>query len=296
MWIWIFAIIAGLIIYVIFSIINKTLSKAIAPKTPTLSTSLDMFKESGSIDTRVAQHGLKVVENISLRYERMCIIDPVKYANDPSLPEVIEQYGKLLRGEIKDPEGRHMPSEMINGARNYDYERYVKAQKKGSKGLVRECRRLKMVNAEEDLRTDFILKLTEMGLPVEVLNSALSDEKLNKFSTEDWKILVTKVKEYLSEYRAEAVAEFLENFHDIKILTDEEAMESFTLFRTHDAPMPVVVEIVRGRITVDQGVRIVNLVVVEEYSWAEALDEVLKEDHKAARAEELRDKYRAAVR
>jgi hypothetical protein len=299
MWAWILAIVLVTIGYVIYSIVMRILSKRIALKSPTSDTPLYEFKESHATDSRLAAGALKVIENISERFERMCILDPLTYQGDPSLPTVIEQYKKLLSGKIKDPEGRHMPSEYLNGHRNPDYETYIAAQKRvlGRAGC-RETLRLKRVNQEEDLRTDFTVKLVEMKFPIEVLDAVLSDEKMNAYSADDWKKLTKAVKGYLEddEYSAEVVSEFLNQFNEIKILCDSDKMEAFSVFYKFSAPMNIVTEIIRDRISLEQGVRITQLVVDQRYPWDEAMEEVLEEDMDKATEADLKKKYRQLLK
>jgi hypothetical protein len=296
MWAWILAIVVVGIGYVIYLRIMRSIEKRIALKNPILTTPLPEFKESNAIGARLTSRNLKAVESISERFERMCILDPLTYKDDPAIPEVIDQYKRLLRGEIKDPEGRHMPSEILNGTRNLDYETYIAAQKKVlDKAGCRETLRLKRVNQEENLRTDFTIKLLEMKLPVEVLDAVLSDEKMNAYSAEDWKGLIKAVRGYLEEYSAGVVSAFLEQFNEIKILCVADKMETFAIFSKFNAPMEIVTEIIRERITLDQGVRVATLVVEERYTWDEAMEEVLEEDLEKATEADLKKKYQSML-
>jgi hypothetical protein len=299
MWLWIVAIVIVGIGYLVYVCVRRVLDKRYALKDPTLETPLTEFKESCAIDTRLAHAPLSVTSNISEAYERMCVVHPLEYKDDPSVPGVIAQYKKLLSGELQDPEGRHVPSEYLLDHRNLDYETYILAQKKalGKDGrLCKEAKRLKAVNEEEDLRTDFTVKLIDMGFPAEVLDAVMSDEKLNTFKAADWKKLTGAVKEYLSEYDVEIVTEYLETFHDIKTLANGDKMEAYATYRKYSVPIEVVVEIVRGRITVEQASRIIKLAIDEDYQWEQAVTEVLQEDADRSAEKDLRDRYRQMVR
>jgi predicted DNA-binding protein (UPF0278 family) len=57
-----------------------------------------------------------------------------------------------------------------------------------------------------------------------------------------------------------------------------------------------VVEIIRDRITVDQGVRIMKLVIDSSYEWDEAVQEILEEDFEKSEVEELTAKYRSMLK
>jgi hypothetical protein len=297
MWIWIFAIVITLIGYIVYSAVKSVLDRHYAPKDPTLSTPLTEFKESAAIDNRLAISHREVIVNISEAYERMCVLEPMEYKNDPAIPGIIAQYKKLLSGELKDPEGRHVPSEFLLEERNPDYDRYINAQRgTGNKGLRRESRRLKVAIGEENLRNEFTTQLLLMKFPALVINSVLSEEKLNSYSSEDWKKLTQRVSQYCEEYSAEAVAEFLETFHDLNVLLDPEKLLSFVTFRKYSVPVNIVSEIIYGRISVEQAARILKLGVDDSYTWEEAVEEVLQEDADKNAEKELRTQYREMLR
>jgi hypothetical protein len=293
MWLWIFAFILTLIGFVIYGIIKSMLDKHFSLKDPTLSTPLKAFKETAAIDNRLVTRARRSVTNISEAYERMCVLDPLEYKDDPSIPGIIEQYKKLLRGELLDSEGRHVPSEFLMDKRNPDYDAYIRAQAnaQGSK-LRKEARRLKASESEEDMRADFTAHLLEMNFPVDVLSAVLTEQKLNKYKAEDWKKLARQVKLYCEKYPSEFVAEFLETFSDLRILFDAEKMHAYFTYRQYSVPVNVVTEIVRGRITVKQAERILKLGIDDSYSWEEAVKEVLEEDAQADVENKLRAKYR----
>jgi hypothetical protein len=297
MQIWIGSAILVAIGYLIFCKVKKVLDKRFALKAPIATTPLPEFRESHATDSRFIAKAISTIENISERFERMCVLDHFAYKDDPSIPTVIDQYRKLLRGEIKDPEGRHMPSEILNGNRNPDYDKYIAAQKSvmGKTGC-RESIRLKRINQEDELRVSFVTKLLEMKFPEAVLGAVLSDNKLNSYTADDWKRLTKTVKGYLEIYPAEIVAQFLSYFDELSILCDSNKIETFSIFYKYDAPMPIVSEIIRERITVDQGLRITKLVINEKYDWDEAMEEVLEEDTQKATEEDLRKQYRQMLR
>ena len=299
MWIWIISGIIGITLCLIYFFVKRIIEKKFAPKSPTINTPLSEFKESRATDTRLTKNKIEIEENISARFERMCLLDPIAYKNDPALPAVIEQYGKLLRGEIADPQGRHMPSETLLGKPNPDYKTYVMVQKKvlGKQGgLCGEARRLITIDKEDALRVEFITKLDEMNFPVEVVSAVLSDEKLNSFTAKNWVTLTATTRKYLQEYTAGEVADFFQQFDDIKILCDPTKIEAYTIFRKYSAPLNIVVEIIRDRITVDQGVRIMKLVIDSSYEWDEAVQEILEEDFEKSEVEELTAKYRSMLK
>jgi hypothetical protein len=208
-----------------------------------------------------------VLHNTSERFEEMCIRNPLQYKDDPAVAEVIAEYRALLSGRLLDIEGRHVPSVLINGVRNPDYETYLKAQKKAltraqtiKSGVCSELKRLDRLSKEDDARADVVVKLLQMNLPLPVLNGAVRDEKLNTYTAEDWVKFGRCMKVYLSEYPEEIVTEFVETFDAHEIIFDSDKMEHFSIFRKYQVPMKVVKEIVLDRITVDQAQRIMVLV------------------------------------
>jgi hypothetical protein len=297
MGLWIFAIVSVLIVFMVSLQIKRIMDKKFALKTPTLTTPLSEFRESNATDTRFKTSNIRYISNISEKFERMCILDPLSYVDDPETQSVVEQYGKLLRGELKDPEGRHMPSEFLQGTRNPDYEIYIKNQRKVLGNVARrESYRIAKVNEEDALRSELINKLAALNFPEEVLLAVLDDSKLNTYTANDWRKLATCVKDYLQSYSAETVSAFLSLFVEPAILCDAEKMEVFSVFHQYSAPMPIVAEIIRGRVTMDQGIRITKLVVNNEYDWAEAMQEVLEEDLEKATEDDLRTAYRQQLK
>lgn len=299
---WIFATIVVLIGYGIFIVIRKAIEKATALKQPDLQTPLPEFKETHGLRQQLNSIAFHAPHNISERFEEMCILHPLQYKNDPTLPEVIANYKSLLNGEILDVEGRHVPSVKINGARNPDYQTYLESQKKALAkaqvarvGVNQELGRLDRLDAEDNARADLLVELLKMNIPVSVLNGALVDEKINEYTAEDWKDFGKIVKDYLSEYPEEIVAEFMCAFHSHKIVFDSDKMEQFAIFRKYQVPMRVVKEIIQDRITVIQAQKIMILVQRDDYKWDEAIQEVIEEDLKEAAEQDLRSTYRNAL-
>jgi len=301
-WLWIVCAIVVLIGYVIFHFIRKVLERATALKQPDLQTPLKEFKETNGIRQHLSKNSIAVPRNISERFEEMCIRNPLQYKDDPAVAEVIAEYRALLSGKLPDVEGCHMPSVLIDGMRNPDYETYLKAQKKalaGAKatksGVCSELKRLNRLSKEDNARADVVVKLLEMKLPLPVLNGAVRDEKLNTYTAEDWVKFGKCMREYMSEHPEEIVAEFVETFDAREIIFDSEKMENFSIFRKYHVPMKVVKEIVLDRITVDQAQRIMILVQESEHTWDEATQEILEDDLKTATENDLRSRYRSAL-
>jgi hypothetical protein len=299
MWYWIIGIVLTLIGLLIYLAIRPLIDRVYAAKSTDLNTPLEAFKESSATDSLLNRRGLKVVQNISARYEQMCVIDPLKWKDDSELPRVIAQYRDLLTGKLRDHDGTHMPSEFINGLRNPDYETYIEVQKKvlgKTSKLTHESRRLKAAIGEDELRADFVVSLLDAGLPADVLNAVVVDEKMNTYTADQWKQFIRTIKSYLDLFPGNLVSEFLEQTHDLKVLLDVQKMETFWTFRKYGAPLKMVNELVANRVTIDQAIRITKLVYEERYDWEDAIEEILEADVAEATADTLRTKYRAQLK
>lgn len=296
--------IIGIIITAIGFVIYAYLEKAQRPLKVDMDVPLPMFKESHAVSGRLNSTTLKN-QNISETYERMCILEPVKYQNDPTLSKVISDYKALLQGKLLDPEGLHVPSETINDFPNPDYQRYLKAQRKalklskkisGRTAYDKELRRLDIVDKEEDIRVQFILELGKLGLSEVAVSALMSDTKLNKFKAEEWKRLAKKVKGYSETYDESVVFSFLSHIDDISILLDENKLDQYNTYVCHGAPEAIALEIITDGISQEQAVRAARLVDRHSYDWTDAVTEVLETDLKVTTEKTLRNKYQSMTR
>lgn len=286
-------IIAVLVFALIYNAINKRVSKAFALKDTGINTDLVEFRESHATTAVISSGSFNARESITQMYERMCVIDPVRYMNDPSIGLVIKSYRSIISGKTPDPDGLNVPSEILLGLRNPDYQTYMASQARALKGpaLKEENKRVKHAVMSETMRAQFMASLAENDIPARVIAGAVSDGKINTYTAEDWKTFCRVVKNYLDISDAFVVGAFVETFNDKEIVFDTRKFEIFSIFYKHDVPIETIKEIVKGRITVEQALSIYELVIEDGYEWNEAMSEVLTEDLQTAEAADLRTKY-----
>jgi hypothetical protein len=265
-----------------------------------INTDLTAFRESHAV-TKVINNGhLKIQESIVQRYERMCILEPSTYKNDPSIPELIKQYQNIISGKTLDPEGRNIPSEELLGRNNPDYRKYLRNQaaamknnslKDSSYSLSKERKRVNRIEKEEEARTMFHAYLLEQGIPIRVVSYGLTDGKLNTYDENDWKKFVKRIKEYLEISSITVVCNFVETFDDKDIVLNSDKFESFSVFYEYNVPVEILTEIIKDRISPEQAVRIASIREELNIDWDEAMTQILSEDIKEHEDDMLRRKY-----
>lgn len=295
----VYFIIAVLVIYFIHRAIQKHVKEITRLKEVTLDTDLKEFRESHAVSQVIGSGKLDLKESIVQKYERMCVIDPVKHKGDQAIPGIIADYNAILSGKVIDTKGENVPSEYLLGRKNPDYQKYLVNQAKALKytqpqdykALKTESCRVHQRNAEDTTRNLFIAHLVEQGLPLTLVVGALTDEKLNTYTEDDWRAFCRLVKDYLQMAERSVVMSFLETFDDKVIVLDANKFESFMVFYEFDIPQEILAEIIRDHITSDQAIRIAGLHQDEDYSWDEAMQEVLEDDVKKANEVSLREQY-----
>lgn len=296
----VYFILATVAISFIYSGIRKVVSKSMKLKETDLDTDLREFRESHAVSTVVRTGALDIQESIVQKYERMCILDPVAYKNDPAISQVIEDYKNIILGRVLDPNGLNIPSEKLLGVRNPDYDRYLANQSKkqraaslsdSAKSLSDERSRVSTARKGEALTVTIFSELVELGVPPILAKVAMTEGKLNTYTAEDWKVFSKSITDYLSTSSRSAVTEFVTLFDDQDIIFSAEKFEKFELFYRHEVPSEILVEIIKERITIDQAVRIVSLVQEVECSWEEGMNDILSSDLKENEEEALRKKY-----
>ncbi|MBD3260265.1 MAG: hypothetical protein GF334_01085 [Candidatus Altiarchaeales archaeon] len=283
--------------WLVHSMLRRIMPGLFSSREVSLETPLSAFEASSAVDR--AFGGETSTESISKRYERMCVLDPVAYKNDPAIPEVLTQYRKLLRGEIVDREGRHAPSDKIEGVSNEDYRVYLEAQLKvlgRVEWMENELRRIEGIVDVEDLRVEYGSALLKLGVPENIVPAMLTDERLNTYTADEWRAAAIAVKAYAKDHKEAAVQEFLLEYPEKEITLNSAAMEIYAVMSEYDIPTRIIDEIVRGRLTPDQGRRVLSLVEERGYEWDEAFESVLHEDQSESELIELRAQYRNATR
>lgn len=293
-------IIIVLIIYFIYVAIHKKVVKAMALKPTDLDTDLREFRESHAVSEVINGGQLNLTESVVQKYERMCVVEPFKHRGDPSIPGLIEDYKDIISGKILDQDGSNVPSEFILGRKNPDYQEYLtnqaRALKRNSKvetsnALRAEKKRVLHRDAEDRARIMFFAQLVEQGVPLLLVSAALTDEKLNTYTEEDWRTFCRVVKGYLEMSDRAVVTDFVSTFDEKDVVLDVSKFESFAIFHQFQIPKDIMVELVRDRISPDQAIRIVRLHDIHEYDWREAMQEILEEDIKKSSEEDLRKQY-----
>jgi hypothetical protein len=293
-------IIVSVIIIIIYTKIKSKVSKTFEYKDTDINTDLKEFRESHAVSNVIKSGALNLKESMVQKYERMCIIDPVSNKNDPSIQKVIADYQDVIMGRVLDPEGLNIPSEELLGVHNPDYDRYLanqaKAQKKASftyssEALHKERARVIVQNKETRATNQFFAYLVEQGIPPMMVSSALTETKINTYTADDWKTFCKVVKGYLSTTPRDIVTEFVSLFDEKEVIFDIKKFENFTVFYEYQVPSPILVELIRGRITNEQANRIIDLVQQCKYSWGEAMEEILKEDINKTEEINLRKQY-----
>lgn len=303
MFFWIFAFIVTMIGYTFFALSQRFLKRHHRLKDPTIKTPLKEFPESHRSCKRIKKTTLQC-NNVSEKYERMCMISPREYQDDPEIPKILQTYKKIISGEIPDPKGEHMPSEFILGARNPDYDTYIENQKEALRkvgtiptaALEKESARLRQVNHVEDMRSDLTVELIRRGIPPLVLEGALSPAKLDSFSAQDYNTLAELTEQYAQQHGEKLTAAFVQLFEDKEVLFNEEKMEQFAVYSKHGAPIAVVKLIVEGAISADQAVKMLALVDRRGYEWDEAVERVTRDTLNEEKERLLRDHYRQQTR
>lgn len=293
-------LIATIIVYFIYVSIRSKVANAFTLEGTDIGTNLNEFRESHAVSNLIKGGPLNLNESVVQQYERMCIKDPVKYQNDPSIPKLLIDYKDIISGRVLDPQGHNVPSEYILGSRNPDYSSYFANQADalrnlGSSELVNiissERSRVVRVEEENTARSIFLAQLVEEGIPALIASAAITDEKLNTYNASDWKKFCKIIKGHLSVSDRNAVQNFVRLFDEKEIIFNTEKFESFAIFHKYNVSEVILTEIMRDRVTLEQAIRMVKLVQDYGYEWKEAMVEILNDDASTEKATSLRSSY-----
>jgi hypothetical protein len=245
----------------------------------------------------------EVLSSIGKSYETMCVLHPEEYEGDPHITKILEDYRKLLRGEILDEPMENAPSEILEDILNKDYLTYLKNQTKAlkkagkpSERMEQEYKRVKRAHKENDLLTDFRLALLDQDLPVQYLISATSHGRIQTYRKEDWEDLVKAVTDYDATYGYPCVALFLEKVEDKESLLDESKMEAFAKLIGLGVDSFMAASFVQDKMTEEDLQKVVEIMEARELSGNAALSLVLQEKKKELKKETLREQYENAVK
>lgn len=287
-------IIISIIIYAIYRAIKGVISRTFELKRIDDKATIEDLPESHSFSNIVTAGSAGTENNISRLYEELCVLHPLKNKNDPRIPGIVKKYQDIINGKIDDPEGINTPSMYLLNRLNPDYETYIKNQARlgySSSNLKEEVSRIKNKRAERDVRNMFFARLVSEGIPISVVCSAVTDAKIDSFGADDWKKFIKAVKIYIQAADEYVVSDFVETFDDKEIILDHKKFEKYVVFKNNKVPNETIIEIIKERITIDQAYRMLNLVDNFQYTWDEAVEEILSDDHKEKEENDLRKKY-----
>lgn len=302
MLLWITCTIIVLVFYGISKLILWAIERTTSDKPVTRSTSLSTFSASHGIDAAIGAGTSTITESISQRYERMCFHEIAKYQGSSELPEVLDQYRKLLHGEILDPMGEHIPSELLENDPNPDYETYLKAQKKVLKArgydiswIQRELSRIKNVKKEDKVQKEYCMHIISLGIPAVALPFVMTDYRMENYSPDQWRDLADQFKKYMREYEVQVIGTFLLHIEDPKSFADSEKMARFSMLYEEGVPIKIAIDNVMDRLCDEAMAHLIQLVQVWNYSWDEAYNEVSTIVDTSETKQDLRAKYRSAI-
>lgn len=271
-------------------------------KDSTLSTNLSAFRESNAYDEIVKSAKKTGEVSISYLFEEMCIFNPEHYENDTHIIKVLKDYKDLLHGKIEDPEGKHTPSEFISGIRNSDYGIYLKSQirvlnKKGVdvSWFKGELKKFNQNDKEELFEADFYAMLEKMGAPFEILGAIVNEDRMEKYSPEDWKNIVNKLKEYDKVYSDADLVFFLEFVSNKETLLNENKMEAFCKLRELGFDDKLAAAYIEEDISSEDLEEVSDLMTRYSMSCNEALEHYLSKKVASLKSLSLQDKYRKQV-
>lgn len=285
-----------LIIYgwVISIFVRKT--TGVVFKAPVDDIGTDMF--SGYV--RSNTHS--VTNSISAEFEEKCIRDPLKYKNDADIPKVLKDYKDLLLGHILDPEGIHTPSLNINGEENPDYYRYLRNQKraldkvgKDTEWLSKEMARVTSGKKALELESEFGEHLFGMGLPEDIVVCALTYERLESHTPDNWEALVASVNSILetNEDCSEFIIEFLNMVSDPTYYTVG-SIDDYVTLREYGVTSYLSLPCAKREITMQQAVSAAELT-DRGYTDEDALIKVLEVSKESYEKEALVDLYKSQI-
>lgn len=288
---WIASFILVLYGWVIHSILRKIAPKLLAGTVKTQSKGYsDIIK--GDDD---------YTENISSKFEEMCIRNPLAYKDSSELKEVVDNYSKLIKGQILDPEGNHIPSLNVDGDENPDYYRYLRNQKRAldkaghnTDWVKTEMSRYTSQKNAEAIERCFAEELIKKGLPEIFIPYALSYGRIETHTPQDWESLVTSIKTADKEgCSEESIVDFLETVetpesYEGYILSD------YATLRDSGVDHLLALEFANHRISSDQAIE-ASYYIQRGYTAEEALTKVLEEASNKLEEQDLKNKYRSQL-
>lgn len=288
---WIVAIVLGLALYGVHRAVRALIARSLRGRDPRLTDGLSEYGGAHGADLAL---GEEAREGVARQYERMCVLEPVRWAGDPRIPGVIERYSDIVSGREPDPEGLNVPSPEILGRPNPDYARYLRSQSKLAKaeGMRKALRVANHAKREQKIRDGFRDALLGMGMPEGLVDAAITDHRVESYSQEDWREVVRAASAASAEHGEGVPLDMLSMFEDARVLFEDGSVATFVALRNQGVPANVVKDVVEHALTIEQAERAADLVEVHMYTWLEAVKEVVGADKREDLEEELRERYR----
>lgn len=221
----------------LYKIVSSFTNLLFKEKKPKITDPLNTYKESHALDQMIQGNPLEIIDSISQRYETV-IASPLDYTEEER-EETAKEYRELLIGEIKDPEAYHAPNERREGYLNTDYIRYLKNQ---SKALGPDCwhkkelERIQQIEQEEQIGIDFRYELMKMGAVSALVHAMTSEERMETYTTNDWRDLITATNKYAARFRLDRIIHYLKEVQNKEALLDKKKMELFDLLLEKEVP------------------------------------------------------------
>lgn len=199
------------------------------------------LEECSATDKIIQQTYDPITDNHPIPQKLQNLLDnPLNYTYEQRT-KIINQYKKLINGDYPDPKAINAPNEYDKEGDfiNQDYITYLKNQLKHvgyNSWHYKELLRIEKIAEAEEIEFKFRSNLAHMGMPQILVYAAATPERIENYSTEDWKILINSLKEFTELYHPATIINFMENIHDKNILNNPDKMELFNLLINKNVP------------------------------------------------------------
>jgi hypothetical protein len=241
------------VIYFAFSVVMKAVTSIFGFffgwMIPNKKTDADVYLASAPLDA-------ESVVNYSVAYEKLLSSDLYEFYSQEDRSGIIETYRALLSGAKADPGLEHVPSPERGGKPNLDYKVYFKAQLPHLEGEEKafaesELRRLALTEQEESERSAVVeMFMEQFGLESELAEAAITQERMDTFSKEDWDEYCSLVKEASDSSVPTAVLVAVMN-NKIEAFDGDE-LKTATFLYLNEIPLEYFQEVMSGDLTSTQ--------------------------------------------
>jgi len=287
-----------LILVFIYTVIEKVLNRIHREKEVTLATPTEVFLESAGIDAVASKKSIKLTKSVSAMFEEMCLLNPLKYQNDPRIPQIIRDYKGYITGALVDLEGNHIPSEYLNGDPNPDYKKYLHNQRKAmrlqgekSSWADKLYKELDTLDKYREAKETFKADLVKSEIPFTTAMALITDERMAQTTEEEWKLIKQQVKRYINDFSIAYVNDYINRALKVEELCDYDRMEAFAAWVEHEVPPELAYLNVSGAVP-EKAMHEILRMVDTGLDINEAIRRVLNNVVTEYSAEQLREKYR----